>query len=446
MLDRIKLFPGNAMRSAVGQAQNIQHVIFARCLVLSPKCSLERTSGKKRTVAGDMAQDDAFAFSGEQHVMFTDDIATANGAEADVAPCAGTGQAITPPVRNVAKIDAAPFGSRFAQHQGSARGRVHLLVVVIFDYLDVVIGIQRRRDLAGQHGQQVDPETHVACTHHNGMAGRSLDLGQVIVRQSGGADHMYGARLCRQFGKGHGRSRGGKIDHRLRAGKAIQRIIGHDHTVGRATHRGADILAHPVMAVALDRTGKIHPWVFGNLGHQHLPHPPGHSGDDDPDLFAHDFLHPWIFACIAAGHWLGKARQTAYVPDMAKNRSQSFDGPSQRQLRVGELVRRTLSDVLARGDVHDPDLNRYSITVGEVRVSPDLRMATAFVVPLGGKGQEDVLDLLNRNRGELRRLVAKNMTLKFSPDLRFKLDDTFDRMDDTRRMFEQDDVRRDIED
>ncbi len=131
---------------------------------------------------------------------------------------------------------------------------------------------------------------------------------------------------------------------------------------------------------------------------------------------------------------------------MAKNRSQSFDGPSQRQLRVGELVRRTLSDVLARGDVHDPDLNRYSITVGEVRVSPDLRMATVFVVPLGGKGQEDVLDLLNRNRGELRRLVAKNMTLKFSPDLRFKLDDTFDRMDDTRRMFEQDDVRRDIED
>lgn len=133
------------------------------------------------------------------------------------------------------------------------------------------------------------------------------------------------------------------------------------------------------------------------------------------------------------------------MPDMAKNRSHSSEGPSQRQLRVGELIRRTLADVLARGDIHDPDLNRYSITVGEVRTSPDLRVATAYVVPLGGKGQEDVLELLHRNRSELRRMVAKNLTLKFAPELRFKLDDTFDRMDDTRRMFEQDTVRRDIE-
>ena len=130
---------------------------------------------------------------------------------------------------------------------------------------------------------------------------------------------------------------------------------------------------------------------------------------------------------------------------MAKNRSQSFDGPSQRQLRVGELIRRTLAEVLARGEIHDPDLNRYSITVGEVRTTPDLRMATAFVIPLGGKGQDGILELLNRNRGELRRLVSKNLTLKFSPELRFRLDDTFDRMDDTRRMFEQDDVRRDLD-
>jgi ribosome-binding factor A len=109
------------------------------------------------------------------------------------------------------------------------------------------------------------------------------------------------------------------------------------------------------------------------------------------------------------------------------------------------LIRRTLADVLARGDIHDPDLNRYSITVGEVRTSPDLKVATAFVVPLGGKGQEDVLELLDRNRSELRRAVAKNLTLKFSPELKFRLDDTFDRMDDTRRMFAQEDVRRDIE-
>lgn len=130
---------------------------------------------------------------------------------------------------------------------------------------------------------------------------------------------------------------------------------------------------------------------------------------------------------------------------MAKNRFHDGPGPSQRQLRVGELIRRTLSDVLARGDVHDPDLNRLSITVGEVRTSPDLRVATAFVLPLGGQGRDTVLDLLHRNRGELRRIVSKKLTLKFAPELRFKLDETFDQMDDTRRMLSQDEVRRDVE-
>jgi ribosome-binding factor A len=156
-------------------------------------------------------------------------------------------------------------------------------------------------------------------------------------------------------------------------------------------------------------------------------------------------LHLRIFTSIAVAHRLGKGRRTAYVANMAKNRSHSFEGPSQRQLRVGELIRRTLADVLTRGDIHDPDLNRYSITVGEVRTSPDLKVATAYVVPLGGKGQDDILELLDRNKGELRRAVSKNLTLKFSPELRFRLDETFDRMDDTRRMFEQDDVRRDVE-
>ncbi|MEM9551869.1 MAG: 30S ribosome-binding factor RbfA [Pseudomonadota bacterium] len=130
---------------------------------------------------------------------------------------------------------------------------------------------------------------------------------------------------------------------------------------------------------------------------------------------------------------------------MAKNKFHDGPGPSQRQLRVGELIRRTLSDVLARGDIHDPDLNRMSITVGEVRTSPDLRIATAYVLPLGGKGQEDVIALLARNKSELRRAVSKQLTLKFSPDLRFQLDETFDRMDDTRRMFAQDAVRRDLD-
>ena len=81
----------------------------------------------------------------------------------------------------------------------------------------------------------------------------------------------------------------------------------------------------------------------------------------------------------------------------------------------------------------------------EGRTAPDLRVATAFVLPLGGKGQDEVLGLLARNKAELRRLVAKKLTLKFSPELRFRLDETFDRMDDTRRMFDQAAVRRDLD-
>lgn len=130
---------------------------------------------------------------------------------------------------------------------------------------------------------------------------------------------------------------------------------------------------------------------------------------------------------------------------MARNRFHEGPGPSQRQLRVGELVRRTLSEVLARGDLHDPELNRLSITVGEVRTSPDLKVATAYVLPLGGKGRDDVVALLARNKGELRRILGKKLGLKFAPDLRFRLDETFDRMDDTRRMLEQDAVRRDLD-
>ncbi|QFT58550.1 Ribosome-binding factor A [Sulfitobacter sp. THAF37] len=130
---------------------------------------------------------------------------------------------------------------------------------------------------------------------------------------------------------------------------------------------------------------------------------------------------------------------------MAKNKFHEGAGPSQRQLRVGETIRRALSEVLARGDVHDIDLNRMSVTVGEVQVSPDLKIATAYVLPLGGEGQDELIDLLARNKGELRRQVAKKLTLKFAPDLRFRLDQTFDRMDETRRMLNQDVVRRDAD-
>ena len=130
---------------------------------------------------------------------------------------------------------------------------------------------------------------------------------------------------------------------------------------------------------------------------------------------------------------------------MSNNRFQQGSGPSQRQLRVGEVIRHRLSEVLLRGDVHDPDLNRHSITVGEVRTSPDHKVATAYVLPLGGGHADEALAALRRNKGELRHLVAKGLTLKFAPELRFQLDETFDRLDDTRRLFADERVRRDID-
>lgn len=131
---------------------------------------------------------------------------------------------------------------------------------------------------------------------------------------------------------------------------------------------------------------------------------------------------------------------------MAKNLHHDGHGPSQRQLRVGELIRRTLSQVLAQGDVHDPDLNRMSITVSEVRTTPDLKIATAYVLPLGGGNRQEAIAALKRNKSELRRAIGKATALKFTPDLRFLIDETFDQMDATRRLFQQDAVQRDLRD
>ncbi len=130
---------------------------------------------------------------------------------------------------------------------------------------------------------------------------------------------------------------------------------------------------------------------------------------------------------------------------MSKTRFSEGSGPSQRQLRVGELIRRTLSDVLLRGDLHDPDLSGVSITVGEVRVTPDLRIASAFVLPLGGRDEEVVLAAIRRSIPELRHQLAKNVSMKFVPELRFEIDRTFDRMDETKRLLSEDAVRRDLE-
>jgi ribosome-binding factor A len=119
--------------------------------------------------------------------------------------------------------------------------------------------------------------------------------------------------------------------------------------------------------------------------------------------------------------------------------------PSQRQLRVGELIRRRLAEVLARDETGDPELAGVSVTVSEVRVSPDLRHATAYVMPLGGANAEGVVEALNRRKAALRRAVTSGMTLKFSPEIAFAVDATFEQMDRTRALLESEAVRRDVE-
>ncbi|MEL6265074.1 MAG: 30S ribosome-binding factor RbfA [Pseudomonadota bacterium] len=119
-------------------------------------------------------------------------------------------------------------------------------------------------------------------------------------------------------------------------------------------------------------------------------------------------------------------------------------GPTQRQLRVGETVRRALADILMRGEHHEPALEGFSITVSEVRVSPDLRQGTVYVMPLGGRGSEQAIEALATARGRLRQLVGRSLATKTTPALTFVLDPSFDRMDETRAMLAQDVVRRDL--
>jgi ribosome-binding factor A len=119
--------------------------------------------------------------------------------------------------------------------------------------------------------------------------------------------------------------------------------------------------------------------------------------------------------------------------------------PSQRQLRVGEQVRHVLAEVLARGDVHDSDLAGMLISVLEVRMSPDLRHGTVLVMPLGGKGEAEAVAALNRNARELRHEVSVRLReLKYSPELRFRVDDRYDEAARIEKIFHDDRVRRDL--
>ncbi|HZB62718.1 MAG TPA: 30S ribosome-binding factor RbfA [Microvirga sp.] len=110
---------------------------------------------------------------------------------------------------------------------------------------------------------------------------------------------------------------------------------------------------------------------------------------------------------------------------MAKRFEQTA-GPSQRQQRVAELVRHALAEVLSRGDIQDDVLTRNVITIPEVRMSPDLKLATAYVMPLGGRDEDAVLKALDKNKKVLRQEVARRVNLKFAPDLRFLRDESFD--------------------
>jgi ribosome-binding factor A len=101
--------------------------------------------------------------------------------------------------------------------------------------------------------------------------------------------------------------------------------------------------------------------------------------------------------------------------------------PSQRQLKVGELIRHSVAEIFTRGEIVDEVLNQYSLTVPEVRMTPDLKLATIYVLPLGGEGAKDVIAHLDKHKRFLRGELAHRVNLKFMPELRFKIDTSFER-------------------
>lgn len=127
------------------------------------------------------------------------------------------------------------------------------------------------------------------------------------------------------------------------------------------------------------------------------------------------------------------------------HRDSGTPGGSQRQLRVGELVRHAIADLLMRGEVHDPVIEGHLITIPEVRMSPDLRLATVYVMPLAGRDTDDVIDAFERNKKFLRGEIAHQINLKFAPDLRFRADDRFEEAERIERLLRSAAVKRDLE-
>ena len=119
-------------------------------------------------------------------------------------------------------------------------------------------------------------------------------------------------------------------------------------------------------------------------------------------------------------------------------------GPSQRQLRVGELIRHAMAEMLSRGDIHDPVIEAHMITVPEVAMTADLRLATVYVMPLGGRDAKPVIEALERHKKFLRGEIARRINLKFAPDIRFRFDERFDEAERIEKILRTPQVQRDL--
>ena len=126
-------------------------------------------------------------------------------------------------------------------------------------------------------------------------------------------------------------------------------------------------------------------------------------------------------------------------------RAHAASGPSHRQLRVGELIRHALAEMLSRGDVHDPVIEGHMITIPEVRMTADLRLATIYVMPLGGRDVKEVIAALERNKKFLRGEIAHHVNLKFAPEIRFRVDERFDEAERIEKLLRTPVVQRDLD-
>lgn len=130
---------------------------------------------------------------------------------------------------------------------------------------------------------------------------------------------------------------------------------------------------------------------------------------------------------------------------MSRSHQQSGGAPSQRMLRVAELIRHVMAQLLARGEVHDEVLQNQIVTVSRVKVSPDLKQACLYVVPLGGVQEREVIAALERHKKFLRGEIAHRVNLKFAPELRFRVDDSFDNVSRIDALLNSEHVRRDLD-